>query len=193
MVNLAPSRVHRTLAPGLREGFDGLQGVDQRSFPLLAPKRPQTFQVSTRSVVEIRSPWGRLWQRLQGPAGVRVWQITSEGRRPLAGRSPPERANVAYAHRLDESREPAAGRNCLCEPTNLRIQAHQLLTDRIAGVLLILPRGERGECLVERRLGDLGAEPPCSMAARTASSASTRRTPSEFPAMDASRSTDKRR
>jgi len=32
-----------------------------------------------------------LWHRLLGRAGVWVWQITSGDRRPLAGRSRPER------------------------------------------------------------------------------------------------------
>jgi hypothetical protein len=35
-----------------------------------------------------------------GAASVRVWQTTSGGRRPAAGRSPPERANVDYAPSL---------------------------------------------------------------------------------------------
>jgi hypothetical protein len=33
---------------------------------------------------------------IPGRSGVRVWQITSGGRRPPAGRPPPQRANVDY-------------------------------------------------------------------------------------------------
>jgi hypothetical protein len=40
-----------------------------------------------------------LWQRLLW-AGVRVWQITSGGRRPPGRRPPPQRANVGYALEL---------------------------------------------------------------------------------------------
>src|SRR5262249_10623997 len=62
-----------------------------------APPRPPKTVLSV--VIWMAATWGWLWHRLLAPgaAGVRVWPITSADRRPLAGRSPPERANVAYA------------------------------------------------------------------------------------------------
>src|SRR5215467_10615959 len=52
---------------------------------------------ASRTGIVTRRLWHWLLEAGSG-GGVRVWQITSGGRRPLARRSPAERANVAYAH-----------------------------------------------------------------------------------------------